>query len=140
MFHSDPHTRDLDVARGLNARQPLETHWDTWVKDEDWEWLVERGINAVRIPVSVVLLVFNTPTDQFVHSHYRLDTIIYAEPIRLCSETLHSKILSMSSQPRRCMGEDYSCYRDCPPTWNWRPRFVSRFPSTFLSENVLLNI
>ncbi|KAG8965808.1 Glucan 1,3-beta-glucosidase 3 [Tulasnella sp. 419] len=42
---------DLDVAKGMNAQETLEEHWDTWIQEEDWEWLAARGINTVRIPI-----------------------------------------------------------------------------------------
>lgn len=47
-----PAQSDLDVARGINAKHILERHWDTWITEEDWAWISERGINTVRIPVS----------------------------------------------------------------------------------------
>lgn len=40
------------MARGPNAKQTLENHWDTWITDADWVWLAQHGINTVRIPVS----------------------------------------------------------------------------------------
>ncbi|CAA7270598.1 unnamed protein product [Cyclocybe aegerita] len=46
-----PAQSDLDVARGTNAKDILETHWDTWIGDDDWKWIADRGINAVRIPI-----------------------------------------------------------------------------------------
>jgi glucan 1,3-beta-glucosidase len=42
---------DLDVAKGLHAKQVLEQHWDSWITSSDFEWLAARGINTVRIPV-----------------------------------------------------------------------------------------
>jgi glucan 1,3-beta-glucosidase len=42
---------DLDVAKGSNAKQVLEDHWDSWITPSDFEWLAARGINTVRIPV-----------------------------------------------------------------------------------------
>jgi len=36
----------------MNAKHILEKHWDTWITEEDWAWMAERGINTVRIPVS----------------------------------------------------------------------------------------
>jgi hypothetical protein len=33
-FACAPAQSDLDIARGKNARQMLEVHWDTWVKDD----------------------------------------------------------------------------------------------------------
>ncbi|KAG6847092.1 hypothetical protein H0H93_010128, partial [Arthromyces matolae] len=45
-----PANSDLDVARGSNARDILEKHWDTWIVEDDWAWISERGFNAVRIP------------------------------------------------------------------------------------------
>lgn len=43
---------DLDIARGKDAKAVLEHHWDTWITDEDWDWIRERGFNSVRLPVS----------------------------------------------------------------------------------------
>ena len=47
-----PGQSDLDVAHGPHAKITLEHHWDTWIQESDWDWLVEQGINCVRIPVS----------------------------------------------------------------------------------------
>lgn len=47
-----PGQSDFDVARGKNAKGVLEHHWDTWITDEDWKWIKERGFNSVRLPVS----------------------------------------------------------------------------------------
>lgn len=49
---ADPGQSDLDVAKGSNAKSNLEQHWDTWITDQDWQWIVDRGFNTVRIPVS----------------------------------------------------------------------------------------
>lgn len=50
-----PASSDLDVARGDNAQQIFEEHWTNWIREEDWAWIVEQGINTVRIPVSLLL-------------------------------------------------------------------------------------
>jgi aryl-phospho-beta-D-glucosidase BglC (GH1 family) len=50
-----PAQSDLDIARGINAKQILERHWDAWMTEEDWMWISEHGINTVRIPVSCFL-------------------------------------------------------------------------------------
>ena len=47
-----PGRSDMDVARGTDAKAVLEQHWDSWIQDEDWAWIKERGFNSVRIPVS----------------------------------------------------------------------------------------
>lgn len=44
---------DLDIARSLNAKAILEQHWDEWITENDWNWMVEHGINSIRLPVSV---------------------------------------------------------------------------------------
>lgn len=36
---------------GAAATQRLQQHWNTFITREDFVWLHERGINAVRIPV-----------------------------------------------------------------------------------------
>ncbi|KAF8815625.1 glycoside hydrolase [Phlegmacium glaucopus] len=46
-----PAQSDLDVARGRNSKKILEKHWDTWITEEDWAWIAERGINTLRIPI-----------------------------------------------------------------------------------------
>ncbi|KAF9471763.1 glycoside hydrolase [Pholiota conissans] len=46
-----PAKSDLDVARGTDAREILERHWDTWITDQDWKWISDRGLNSVRIPI-----------------------------------------------------------------------------------------
>ncbi|KIJ59987.1 glycoside hydrolase family 5 protein [Hydnomerulius pinastri MD-312] len=46
-----PGQSDLDVARGSDAKEILERHWDSWITDRDFEWLAAKGINAVRIPI-----------------------------------------------------------------------------------------
>lgn len=46
-----PAESDYDIARGENARDILEKHWDTWITEEDWKWLSDIGINTVRIPI-----------------------------------------------------------------------------------------
>ncbi|KAI5122109.1 hypothetical protein M0805_002231 [Coniferiporia weirii] len=46
-----PAQSDYDVAKGQNAKEILEKHWDCWISEEDWQWLSEHGINTVRIPV-----------------------------------------------------------------------------------------
>ncbi|KAF8074494.1 glycoside hydrolase superfamily [Lyophyllum atratum] len=52
-YHSaaSPAQSDLDVARGSNARETLEAHWDNWIVEGDWAWIAERGMSAVRIPI-----------------------------------------------------------------------------------------
>ncbi|TBU37979.1 glycoside hydrolase [Dichomitus squalens] len=46
-----PAQSDLDVAKGENAKGILERHWDTWITEDDWNWLSATGINTVRIPI-----------------------------------------------------------------------------------------
>ncbi|KZT07056.1 glycoside hydrolase family 5 protein [Laetiporus sulphureus 93-53] len=48
---ASPAQSDLDVARGSNAKEILEQHWDTWITEDDWKWIADKGINTVRIPV-----------------------------------------------------------------------------------------
>lgn len=48
---AQPGQSDLDVAKGSNAKAIFEQHWDNWIQEDDWRWISERGLNAVRIPV-----------------------------------------------------------------------------------------
>src|SRR5574338_578838 len=36
--------------RGVNLGSWLLPHWASWITREDFAWIAERGINAVRIP------------------------------------------------------------------------------------------
>jgi len=50
---ADPKGSDFDLARGKDAKAAMERHWDTWITDEDWQWIRDRGFNSVRLPVSM---------------------------------------------------------------------------------------
>ncbi|KAF7309532.1 Glucan 1,3-beta-glucosidase 3 [Mycena indigotica] len=47
----DPAHSDLDIAKGSNARAVLEEHYDSWITEADWAWIVDHGFNTVRIPI-----------------------------------------------------------------------------------------
>jgi glucan 1,3-beta-glucosidase len=36
---------------GRSAPERLRAHWDSWITREDFFWIAEHGLNAVRIPV-----------------------------------------------------------------------------------------
>lgn len=40
-----------DIAKG-GGKEALERHWDSWITEEDWKWIVDKGFNTVRLPVS----------------------------------------------------------------------------------------
>lgn len=46
---------ELDIATGWgsskSARAVLERHWDTFIKQSDFEFLASIGINTVRLPI-----------------------------------------------------------------------------------------
>lgn len=50
-FAAPPGQSDLDVARGSQAKEVLEHHWDTWISEQDWAWIAATGLNSVRLPV-----------------------------------------------------------------------------------------
>lgn len=62
---TSPGSSDLDICRSSRAteqkRQTLEHHWDTWIVESDFEWLSQRGINTVRIPVRFFCVCFLLP-------------------------------------------------------------------------------
>ncbi|KAJ9109171.1 hypothetical protein QFC21_000500 [Naganishia friedmannii] len=52
---------DHDIAIAPEAKARLEQHWDSWITDQDWKWLVERGFNSVRLPIGYYHLVSAIP-------------------------------------------------------------------------------
>ncbi|GFZ42614.1 hypothetical protein JCM24511_00331 [Saitozyma sp. JCM 24511] len=56
-----PKGSDLDIAKGKDAKAILERHWDSWITDEDWKWIKERGFNSVRIPIGYYHLAAPCP-------------------------------------------------------------------------------
>lgn len=52
---SGPQSAELDIATGwgntTGARAVLEYHWDTFIKQSDFENLASIGINTVRLPI-----------------------------------------------------------------------------------------
>ncbi|KAG5733072.1 hypothetical protein E4T56_gene3536 [Termitomyces sp. T112] len=61
-FATAPGQSDLDIARGPNARELLEDHWDNWIVEDDYAWISERGMNAVRIPIGYYHLCGTDPS------------------------------------------------------------------------------
>ncbi|VVT56780.1 uncharacterized protein SAPINGB_P005267 [Magnusiomyces paraingens] len=33
------------------VREMWETHWSTWISDDDWAWLASVGVTSVRLPI-----------------------------------------------------------------------------------------
>ena len=109
-----PAQSDLDVAKGANAKEILERHWDTWITEADWAWLAEKGINTVRIPVSSTLILTasrrcgDVPVGRpAVRAHFaesiplgRLVITIFAGSIPRCSNAPTSRGLKQSSRER----------------------------------------
>lgn len=49
-----PKSSEMDVVQGMGvegAKTMLENHWNNFINEGDWDWLVAHGINTVRIPV-----------------------------------------------------------------------------------------
>ncbi|KZT36647.1 glycoside hydrolase [Sistotremastrum suecicum HHB10207 ss-3] len=46
-----PGQSDLDICKGSNAQKIFETHWDNWMTPSDWQFIVNQGMNTVRLPI-----------------------------------------------------------------------------------------
>ncbi|PFH48234.1 glycoside hydrolase family 5 protein [Amanita thiersii Skay4041] len=57
-----PGQSDLDIARGSNAKEIFEKHWDQWITESDWEWISQHGFNSVRIPIGYYHICGIDPT------------------------------------------------------------------------------
>ncbi|QRV91359.1 Cellulase (glycosyl hydrolase family 5 protein) [Ceratobasidium sp. AG-Ba] len=42
---------DLHIAQGADAQNIMQSHWDTWIREEDWENIRSQGFNTVRVPI-----------------------------------------------------------------------------------------
>nr|CDI51074.1 related to Glucan 1,3-beta-glucosidase precursor [Melanopsichium pennsylvanicum 4] len=63
----DPKGSELDVVAGMDhneAKSMLENHWDTFINDGDLQWMVDHGINTVRIPVGYFHFLAGHPNEQ----------------------------------------------------------------------------
>lgn len=62
----DPKASELDVVAGMDpneARAMLENHWDNFINDGDLQWMVDHGINTVRIPVGYFHFLAGHPNE-----------------------------------------------------------------------------
>lgn len=57
-----PGQSDHDVARGAQAKEVLEHHWDTWITEPDFAWIAQKGLNAVRLPIGYYHLCGANPS------------------------------------------------------------------------------
>ena len=48
---ASPGQADFDIASGKDAKRLYEEHWDSYMTEDDWQWLADRGFNSVRLPV-----------------------------------------------------------------------------------------
>lgn len=63
----EPKGSELDVVAGMDpneAKAMLENHWDNFIDDGDLQWMVDHGINTVRIPVGYFHFLAGHPNEQ----------------------------------------------------------------------------
>ncbi|SPC67782.1 related to MTO1 protein involved in mitochondrial tRNA modification [Ustilago sp. UG-2017b] len=63
----EPKGSELDVVAGMEpneAKAMLENHWDNFINDGDLQWMVDHGINTVRIPVGYFHFLAGHPNEQ----------------------------------------------------------------------------
>ncbi|ORX33689.1 cytoplasm protein [Kockovaella imperatae] len=49
---ASPGESDLDIAKGQEAKEIFERHWDEFITEDDWKWIKEHGFNSVRLPIA----------------------------------------------------------------------------------------
>lgn len=63
----EPKGSELDVVAGMDpdeAKSMLENHWDNFINDGDLQWMIDHGINTVRIPVGYFHFLAGHPNEQ----------------------------------------------------------------------------
>ncbi|PWZ02928.1 glycoside hydrolase [Testicularia cyperi] len=63
----EPKDSELDVVEGMDpneARSMLDNHWDNFINQDDLQWMVDHGINTVRIPVGYFHFLAGHPDEQ----------------------------------------------------------------------------
>ncbi len=85
---------------GSEAERVLRRHRETWITENDFKWLAERGINAVRIPFGYWILESDGP---FVKSPEVLD-----HAIDLCERYKIQAVLDLHGLPGFQSGEGHS--------------------------------
>lgn len=59
------------------ASRRLREHWDTWITQDDFEWIAAHGFNAVRIPVGH--WIFGCASGYPYHENYNEDRHPYVD-------------------------------------------------------------
>lgn len=63
----EPKGSELDVVAGMEpneAKAMLENHWDNFINDGDLQWMVDHGINTIRIPIGYFHFLAGHPNEQ----------------------------------------------------------------------------
>jgi aryl-phospho-beta-D-glucosidase BglC (GH1 family) len=56
----------------LDAQANLEQHWDTWITTSDWQFIVNQGLNTIRLPIGYVRLILRLHMPSLFSFQYHL--------------------------------------------------------------------
>jgi hypothetical protein len=115
---ASPAQSDQDIAKGQNAKANLSEHWNTWITEEDWQWLSERGVNSVRIPVCVRFRLLSST----LWSQSHPDWVLPSRRSRPFAPRRH-RFSRVSRRIRRCLVKDHAGYCHCIQVSYWRPHW-----------------
>ncbi|KAG9018285.1 exo-1,3-beta-glucanase [Tulasnella sp. 427] len=120
--------QDRDVAQGI-----LESHWDTWITEDDFAAIAQAGLNHVRIPMPFWSVpTTNTSTWPYLTGSWpRL-----LRAVSLASKYDISVIIDIHGAPGSQNGYDNSGQRLGYPQWQTNQANVDRTLEVF---SVLIN-
>ena len=122
--------------RHSSRHKLLERHWDTWMTEEDWVCITERGINTVRIlvefPSNLSIKRHLTCTFLVVSTWTFIDRLLSSlQSWSFCSPWY--RFPTVSGGVRRRVAQD------CPSNWNsqslWDRRLIRSDHHLFLTSS-----
>lgn len=113
-------TSELDAVKAFTkangkdkAREMWENHWKTWISDEDWKWMQDHGVTAVRAPIGYWAVnngkfTKHTPFEKYDKVYSNAWTIYKEVVIRKAEQYGIAVLVDLHGLPGGANGNDHS--------------------------------
>lgn len=94
------------------AKSKYEEHWKNWVKDDDWKWMRDHGVTAVRVPIGYWMVdggkfTKHTPFDKYAKVYENAWTI-FEDVIKKAGSFGIAVLVDLHGLPGGANGQDHS--------------------------------